>query len=140
MTIIIFTILAIIISQLHCCTVHSISTQHPLQIMPPCTVRLAQNAGRRRQDNGATATVVSQKTKAFDNTNGLIASNEDNPMEVEENWPPLPLAVVSLPRRPILPLSLPATLVKKWDRSLERKAPHWIRTIIPRRTCRSKII
>ena len=85
MTIIIFTILAIIISQLHCCTVHSISTQHPLQIMPPCTVRSTQNARKRRQDDKAMATVVSPKEKDSDNTDGLKAANEDNLMEVDEN-------------------------------------------------------
>ena len=102
MTIIIFTLLAIIISLSPCCTVHSIITQHPLRIMPPRTVRLTQNSGRRRQDDRATATVASQKEKASENINGPNAMNIDNPMEVEENWPPLSLAVVSPPSAPNL--------------------------------------
>jgi hypothetical protein len=102
MTIIIFTLLAIIISLAPCCTVHSISTQHPSQTMPPCTVCLTQNAGRRRQDDGASATVASQKEMASENTYGPNATNEDNLMEIEENWPPLALAVVSPPSAPNL--------------------------------------
>jgi hypothetical protein len=46
--------------------------------------------------------VASQKEKALENINGPNAMNEHNPMEVEENWPPLPLAVVSLPLAPNL--------------------------------------
>ena len=109
MTIIIFTLLAIFIFLAPCCTVHSIITHHPSQIMPPRTVRSAQNSGRRRQDNGATATVASQKEKAPENTNGPNATIEDKPTEAEaplpmevDLWPPLSLAVVSPPLAPNL--------------------------------------
>ena len=70
--------------------------------MPPCTVRLDLNAGRHRQEDGATTNVASQKDKASENTNEPNATNEDNPMEVKENWPHLPLAVISPPSAPNL--------------------------------------
>jgi hypothetical protein len=42
------------------------------------------------------------KKKAPEITDGLNATNENTPMDVEENWPPLTLAVVSPPSAPNL--------------------------------------
>ena len=102
MTIIRFSLLAIIIYLTPCSTAHSISTHHPSRTMPPRTVRSTQIAGRRRQDEGTTATSDPQKEKAPEITNGPNATTEDSPMDVEENWPALTLAVVSPPSAPNL--------------------------------------
>jgi len=106
MTIIIFSLLAIIIYLTPCLTAHSISTHHPSQTMPPRTVRLIQIAGRRRQDKGTTETLNPQKEKAPEITNGPNATTDDSPMDVKENWPAPTLAVVSPPLAPNLTLLL----------------------------------
>ena len=102
MTITILTLLALIISLAHHCPVHSIDTLHPSQTMPPRTARSTQIAARRRQDDGTTVTADPPKKKAPEITDGLNATNENTPMDVEENWPPLTLAVVSPPSAPNL--------------------------------------
>ena len=106
MTIIIFTLLAIIIYLAFHCTSHPFSTQHPLQLMPPRPICSTQIAGRRRQDDGTTATLNPPKEKAPEITNGPNATTENTSMEVEDNWPPLTLAVVSPPSAPNLTLLL----------------------------------
>jgi hypothetical protein len=72
--------------------------------MPPRTVRSTQIAGRRRQDEGRTATSNPQKEKAPEIINGPNATTDDSPMDVKENWPALTLAVVSPPSAPNLTL------------------------------------
>jgi hypothetical protein len=106
MTIIIFSLLAIIIYSTPCFTGNSTSTLPLSQTMPPRTVRSTQIAGRRRPDEGTMATSSPQKEKAPEITNGPDATNDDSPMEVEENWPALTLAVVSPPSAPNLTLLL----------------------------------
>ena len=87
MTITCFTLLAIAVSLVSCCTAPSCTPQSPSQIMPPRTVCSTKTGVRRPQEDVAMVDVVPQKEKVNGKPDGPKAANEDIPFAVDKNQP-----------------------------------------------------